>query len=84
MADYTGVDFLALDEVHFSDEERVARDAVRDWVGKEFLPRLQEHVRQDGSFPMELVPQIAELGHVRRQPEGLRVRGHEPTSRTGC
>ncbi len=61
MASFTGVDFLRLDEL-LSDEERLARDAVRAWVSGEFLPRVQEHVRRDGSFPMELVPQIAELG----------------------
>ena len=62
MADFSGVDFLRLDDSQFSEEERVIRDSVRDWVSKEFLPRLQEHIRQDGSFPMELVPEIAELG----------------------
>ncbi|MCG8590126.1 MAG: acyl-CoA dehydrogenase family protein [Proteobacteria bacterium] len=62
MADYAGADFLHLDDVHFSDEERLARDSVREWVSKEFLPRLQATVRQDGAFPMELVPQMAELG----------------------
>jgi glutaryl-CoA dehydrogenase len=62
LADYTGVDFLRLDDTQFSDEERVVRDSIRDWVSKEFMPRLQDHIRQDGSFPMELVPQIAELG----------------------
>jgi glutaryl-CoA dehydrogenase len=61
MASFTGVDFLRLDEL-LSDEERLARDSVRAWVSGEFLPRVQEHVRRDGSFPMELVPQIAELG----------------------
>jgi glutaryl-CoA dehydrogenase len=61
MADFQGVDFLHLDEL-LSDEERLARDTVREWVTREFLPRIQAHVRQDGSFPMELVPQIAELG----------------------
>jgi len=61
MAEFEGVDFLQLDEL-LSDEERLARDTVRDFVSKEFLPRIQEHVRQDGSFPMELVPQLAELG----------------------
>ena len=61
MASFQGVDFLRLDEL-LSDEERLARDAVRSWVSGEFLPRIQEHVRRDGSFPMELVPQIAELG----------------------
>ena len=61
MADYAGVDFLLLDE-ELSDEERMARDTVRSFVSQEFLPRLQEHVRRDGSFPMELVPEMAKLG----------------------
>ena len=61
MPDYRGLDFLLLDEL-FTEEQRMARDTVREFVSKEFLPRLQAHVRQDGSFPMELVPQLAELG----------------------
>ena len=61
MADFGGVDFLRLDE-QLSDEERLARDTVREFVSKEFLPLVQEHVRQDGSFPMQLVPALAELG----------------------
>jgi len=61
MADFPGVDFLRLDEL-LSDEERLARETVRDWVSREFLPVIQEHVRRDGSFPMELVPAMAELG----------------------
>jgi len=60
--DFTAPDFLLLDQTHFSQEERLVRDTVRDWVSREFLPLLQEHVRRDGSFPMELVPQLAELG----------------------
>ncbi len=62
MADYTSPDFLYLDETHFSDEECSVRDSVRAWVSNEFLPTLTEHIRQDGSFPMQLVPEIAELG----------------------
>ena len=61
MADYSGIDFLRLDEL-LSDEERLARDTVREFVTREFLPKIQEHIRQDGSFPMELVPGMAELG----------------------
>jgi glutaryl-CoA dehydrogenase len=61
VADFTGVDFLRLDEL-LSDEERLARDTVREFVSKEFLPLVQEHVRRDGSFPMQLVPALAELG----------------------
>jgi glutaryl-CoA dehydrogenase len=61
VAEFQGVDFLRLDEL-LSDEERLARDVVREFVSREFLPRIQEHVRRDGSFPMELVPTMAELG----------------------
>ncbi len=61
MPEFQGLDFLRLDAL-LSDEERLARDAVREWVSREFLPRIQQHVRQDGSFPMELVPGLAELG----------------------
>ncbi|MEN8181741.1 MAG: acyl-CoA dehydrogenase family protein [Myxococcota bacterium] len=61
MADYTGVDFLELDSL-LSDEERMAREAVREFVSREFLPLIQKHVRQDGSFPMDLVPRMADLG----------------------
>ncbi len=61
MADFSALDFLRIDD-ELSTEERMARDAVREFVQREFMPVLQEHVRQDGSFPMDLVPRIAELG----------------------
>ncbi len=61
MADFAGVDFLRLDDL-LSDEERLARDSVREFVSKEFLPRVQEHFRRDGSFPTELIPRMADLG----------------------
>jgi glutaryl-CoA dehydrogenase len=62
VAAYQSPDFMHLDDFHFSEEERMVRDSVREWVTGEFLPSLTEHVRQDGSFPMELVPKIAEMG----------------------
>ena len=49
-------------EDELAPEERLARDTVREFVDREFLPRVVEHVRQDGSFPLELVPRMAELG----------------------
>jgi len=61
MPEFQGVDFLRLDDL-LQDEEKLARDSVREFVSKEFLPLLQEHVRQDGSFPMSLVPRMADLG----------------------
>jgi glutaryl-CoA dehydrogenase len=61
VADYAGLDFLELDSL-LSDEELLARASVREFVTREFLPLIQKHVRQDGSFPMELVPRMADLG----------------------
>ena len=58
---FEALDFYRIDD-EFSHEERLARDSVREFVEKEFLPCVAEHVRQDGSFPMALVPKMAELG----------------------
>jgi len=74
MADYTGVDFLRFDEM-LDDEECVARDSVREFVSKEFLPLLQEHIRKDGSFPMQLVPMMGELGLFGTNLEGYGCAG---------
>jgi glutaryl-CoA dehydrogenase len=74
LGEFTGVDFLLLDEL-LSDEERLARETVRAFVSSEFLPRVQEHVRRDGSFPMELVPRMAELGLFGANLEGYGCAG---------
>jgi glutaryl-CoA dehydrogenase len=74
MADYTSVDFLRIDEM-LDDEELVARSSVREFVSKEFLPLLQEHIRQDGSFPMQLVPVMGELGLFGTNLEGYGCAG---------
>jgi glutaryl-CoA dehydrogenase len=74
LADFQGVDFLHLDEL-LSEEELLARESVRGFVSKEFLPLIQRHVRQDGSFPMELVPRLAELGLFGANLEGYGCAG---------
>ena len=61
MARFDSPDFLHLDDL-LADDERLARDTVRDFVSKDFLPLVQEYFRQDGAFPMQLVPRMAELG----------------------
>ena len=58
---FESLDLYRVDD-ELSDEERIARDTVRDFVEREFLPRVVEHIRQDGSFPLELVPTMADLG----------------------
>jgi glutaryl-CoA dehydrogenase len=44
-----------------SDEQRMIRDTVRDFVVAEVLPIIEEH-NQAMTFPMDLIPKIAGLG----------------------
>ncbi|RME14579.1 MAG: acyl-CoA dehydrogenase [Bdellovibrio sp.] len=44
-----------------TDEEKMIRQSVRDFVSKEVIPLLQEAHRTE-KFPMELIPQFAEMG----------------------
>jgi glutaryl-CoA dehydrogenase len=60
MPTFEAVDFYNLDELLTADERRT-RDAVRSWVQERFLPVVVQHYR-DGTFPMELVPELAKLG----------------------
>ncbi|HEX4003770.1 MAG TPA: acyl-CoA dehydrogenase family protein [Candidatus Acidoferrales bacterium] len=60
MPSFSGVDFLEFDSL-LSDEERLARQTARKFVDEQVLPIIVEHDRE-GTFPMQLVPQMAELG----------------------
>jgi glutaryl-CoA dehydrogenase len=57
---FAGVDFLEFDAL-LSDEERLARQTARKFVDEQLLPIIVEHDRA-GTFPMQLVPQMGELG----------------------
>lgn len=53
-------DLYRIDDL-LQPEERAARDAVAQFVDKEYIPIVGKHFR-NGTFPMEVVPRIAELG----------------------
>ncbi len=57
---YKGTDFYNLDEL-FSEEERMVRASVRQFVEEKFLPLIRSHHR-DGTFPVEIIPQLGALG----------------------
>jgi len=67
------VDFFAFDEA-ISEEEALTRDTVREWVSEQFEPRIQAHFRK-GTFPMELVPELGELGVFGANLEGYGCAG---------
>ncbi len=60
MEKFRGVDYYGIDEL-LTEEERMVRDAIRDWVEAEFLPIVAQHHRA-GTFPTHLIPKLGELG----------------------
>jgi glutaryl-CoA dehydrogenase len=60
MEKFRGVDYYGIDDL-LTEEQRMMRDAVRDWVESRFLPIVGQHHR-DGSFPIELSRDLGEMG----------------------
>ena len=60
MADFVGVDFYEMEEM-LSDEQRLVRDTVREFVQDKVLPIIEEHQRE-GTFPTSLLPEMGEMG----------------------
>ena len=56
---HESLDLFAVDHL-FTDEERLVRDTVRDWVRRRVLPHIEAWA-WDGHFPRELVPEMARL-----------------------
>lgn len=62
-------DFYSLDTL-YSAEEKTYRNRVRQFVNEEYLPSIGEHFDK-GTFPLELIPRMAEMGLF-----GLHVEGY--------
>ena len=60
MEKFRGVDYFGIEE-HLSDEQRMIRDSVRDWVELRFLPIVTEHHR-NATFPVEIAAELGEMG----------------------
>ncbi len=60
MKKFTGVDYYDINSL-LSEEERMIRDAIRDWVSEKVIPIIEEYNR-NSQFPMQLIPKMAELG----------------------
>ncbi len=57
---FQGFDFYDLDSV-LSEEERMIRDAIREWVEEEVIPIIGE-AYYERRFPRSLIPGLGELG----------------------
>ncbi len=60
MPAFPGVDYLDIDSF-LTDEEKLARQTARQFVDEQLLPIIEEYNRE-GKFPLQLVPQLGELG----------------------
>ena len=57
---YEALDFYDIDSL-LTDEERMVRDMVRDWVDEKILPNIEKACR-DGVFPDEWRVDLGEMG----------------------
>ena len=53
-------DYYLVEEL-LTDEHRLIRETVRNWVKKELSPIIEEHA-QNATFPKQLIPGLAEIG----------------------
>ncbi len=56
---FQGVDFYDVDSL-LSEEERMVRDTIREWVEEKVLPIISDAYTR-GRFPTELIPGMAEM-----------------------
>jgi len=60
MSKFQGLDYYGID-LQLSEEETLVRNTVREFVDDNVLPVIEQHNRE-GTFPVHLVSQMAELG----------------------
>lgn len=60
MPGYSGVDYFNIDTL-LSEEEKMVRDMVRDFVEDNIIPVIEKNYRE-GTFPMDLIPRMGEVG----------------------
>ena len=73
MQKFSGFDFYGIDDL-LTEEELMVRDLVRSWVEEKILPVIEGHCTA-GTFPMELVPEIGEMGLLGANLEGYECAG---------
>jgi glutaryl-CoA dehydrogenase len=60
MSRYEGVDFYNIEQ-HLTEEETMVRDLVREWVDEKVIPIIEDYYAK-GTFPMELIAEIGNMG----------------------
>jgi len=82
MKKFRGVDLYDLDPL-LSDEERMVRQTVREFVDAELLPVIRE-AWEEGKLPKSLVPKIAEMGLLGATIQGYGCAGMNSVAHGLC
>jgi glutaryl-CoA dehydrogenase len=75
---FHGLDYFGIDEL-LTEEERMIRDTVRDFVSARVLPVIGKHFTA-GTFPRELIPVFGEMGLLGSSLTGYGCAGTGPTA----
>ena len=67
------IDFYRVDDL-LNEEERLVRSTIGRFVDERFLPAVAEHYER-GTFPLEVVPELARLGVFGMQLQGYGAAG---------
>ena len=78
MKPFKALDYYQMDGL-LTEEERLIRDTLRSFVSEQVLPRIEKHYRE-GTFPKELIPQLAELGTLGSSLQGYGCAGLGPVA----
>ncbi|MBK9294323.1 MAG: acyl-CoA dehydrogenase family protein [Oligoflexia bacterium] len=78
MKPFSGCDFYQMDSL-LSEDEKMIRDTIRDFISKEVIPIIEKHDRE-GTFPKQLIPKFAELGMLGATIKGYGCAGLSYTS----
>lgn len=73
MEKFQGVDYYQIDD-WFTEEEKMIRDSVRNYVETKYLPLVEESFMK-GEFPRHLVTELGELGILGSSIEGYGCAG---------
>ncbi len=68
------LDGLSALDAHLSEDEKMIRDTVRRFVRERFLPRAAELFEKE-QFPVDLIPEIAEMGLLGASIQGYGCAG---------
>ncbi|MHC4730593.1 MAG: acyl-CoA dehydrogenase family protein, partial [Planctomycetota bacterium] len=75
---YEPPDFFAIED-ELTEDERMIRDAVRSWVTERVMPIVAD-CYLSGTFPTELIPEMAELGLLGAAIDGYGCPGLGPVA----